>query len=79
MAQVRHSELLIGRKAVCEEFNISEEQFYTFLTLGMPMRKINRYWYGHRDNINEWFRRNIVPGDPITVDGSRASRLVGED
>lgn len=69
-------ELLIGVKTVCDEFKISEDQFYIFLGLGMPMRKINGRWYGHRLNISEFFRK-ITIGQPIEVDGKKIEEIAG--
>ena len=66
----KQNELMIGVKPVCDAFGITEDQFYMFLGLGMPMRKINNRWYGHRENISEWFRK-ITRGHPINLDCSR--------
>lgn len=72
----KNPELMIGIKQIRDEFEITEEQFYVFLTMGLPVRKINNRWYGHRENISEFFRR-ITVGQPIQVDGARAREIAG--
>lgn len=72
-------ELLVGIKSVCDEFKITEDQFYTFLGLGLPVRKINRLWYGHRENISQFFRKITVGGPPVCVDGARAKEISDGD
>lgn len=59
--------LLQGMKEVMEAFKLSRDQFYMFLNLGMPMRKINGRWYGHRENIKDFFRKSTI-GPPVEVD-----------
>jgi hypothetical protein len=71
-------ELMVGIKPVCDAFGISEEQFYMFLGLGLPMRKINGRWYGHRENISIFFKK-ITMGPPVSIDPARARELSGND
>ena len=59
--------LVIGAKDISTRFNITMKQFYIFLKLGLPVRKINGRWYGHEDNINDFFRAITKPGKPIIV------------
>lgn len=68
------SELMIGIKPVCDAFGITEDQFYMFLGMGLPMRKINGRWYGHRENINDFFRKATV-GKPLIVDNLKVREI----
>ena len=61
--------LLIGVKRIINRFEITTEQFYMFLKLGMPVRKINGRWYGHEKNI-ERFLEQVTIGKPIEVSTS---------
>jgi len=72
----KNTELLVGIKSICDEFQLTEEQFYMFLGMNMPLRKINGRWYGHRQNISDFFKR-ITVGDPVQLDGSRIKDLAG--
>ena len=76
MAVIDKTDLMIGMKAVCDGFGINQDQFYMFLGLGLPMRKINGRWYGHRANINDFFRK-VTIGKPVEVDGGRIKELAG--
>lgn len=66
---------MIGAKPVCDAFGISEKQFYMFLAMGMPMRKINGRWYGHRQNISDFFKL-VTQGKPITLDDEKAKEII---
>ena len=59
--------LLMGRGEIQEAFGWSLGQFYLFLRLGLPVRKINGCWYGHLENIDAWLRALLKPGKPINV------------
>ena len=67
---------MIGMKSVCDYFGINQDQFYMFLGLGMPMRKINGRWYGDRRNISDFFRQ-VTIGDPVNMDSLRIRDMAG--
>jgi len=47
--------LLKGIKAIMTAFDLNEQQFRMFVSLGLPVCKINGRWYGHFQTIDEWF------------------------
>ena len=65
--QVSAKRLLMGRGEIQQAFSWSVPQFYMFLRLGLPVRKINGCWYGHFENIDAWLRALLKPGRPIDV------------
>jgi hypothetical protein len=44
-------------KSITAEFDISVEQFYVFITLGLPATKVNGRWYAHYEKVGAWFKR----------------------
>ena len=58
-------ELLKGRKDICNEFELNHDQFYAFLRLGMPVRKINGRWWGYRENISKFFQKVTIGRDLV--------------
>ena len=51
------SKYLIGKKAFREHLaNSGDAQLDTFMSMGMPVLIHNGKWYGHSDNIDEWFK-----------------------
>lgn len=50
------SKLLVGIDQISEYLQISRNTFYEFVGSGMPARVINRRWYAHSDNLDEFFR-----------------------
>jgi len=77
VAAKKSTELMIGVKSICDEFGITDEQFYMFLGIGMPVRKINSKWFGHRANISDFFRKVTTAGDPIQLDARRIRDMTG--
>lgn len=71
------SNLLIGRDAICSAFGLSVDQFYTFCAMGMPVSKINNRLYGHREQIDLFFRQ-VTQGETITVDERKARHMIGD-
>lgn len=61
--------LLKGAKEVMERFDLNVAQFYMFLQLGMPMRKINGRWYGHEQNIEEFLK--LITNPYLGKDGGK--------
>jgi hypothetical protein len=70
--------LLMGRGEIQEAFRWTEGQFYLFLRLGLPVRKINGCWYGHWENIDAWLRALLKPGKPIDVRADTVPKEVME-
>lgn len=64
---MKKSGLLQGTKQILESWNISERQFYTFLQIGFPARKINGRWYCYKENGDRFFETVLVAGDPVEV------------
>lgn len=62
----KNNPLLQGIKSIGDRFNLNREQFYMFIKLGLPVRKINGRWYGHENNIDD-FLRVITKGKPLEV------------
>ena len=56
MSSRNGNKTLIGLKQILEYLDVSEPTFKTFIEWGMPARVINRRWYAHKDNIDEFFR-----------------------
>ena len=48
--------LLQGIDEICDRWKLTEKQFYMFVELGMPARKVQGRWYAHHQNVDEWFR-----------------------
>jgi len=69
---------MIGMKSVCDAFDINKDQFYMFLSLGMPMRKISGRWYGHKENISDFFKR-VTVGPPIEASSDRIRDIMEGD
>lgn len=69
--------LLKGVKDIMDRFSITEDQFYVFLGLGMPVRKINGRWYAHESNIDEFFREK-TQGKPVDVSVKAVKELLSK-
>lgn len=69
----------MGMGEIQQVFGWSQERFYMFLRLGLPVRKINGCWYGHFDNIDAWLRALLKPGKPIDVRTDSVPREVMEN
>jgi len=59
--------LLIGVDQIAERCGLSEKQFYVWLSLGLPARKVNGRWYAHQSNIDDYFRAVLKKGLDIEV------------
>jgi len=55
--------VFVGREAIMEAYGLTIHEFRHFVTLGMPVRYMfNRRYYGHKVNIDEFFRHiTLVP------------------
>jgi hypothetical protein len=65
-------------KVICDVFGLTDREFYIFVGLGMPVRKINGNWYGDEQNIYEFFRK-VTHGKPANVDAGEVKRMLGEE
>jgi predicted DNA-binding transcriptional regulator AlpA len=57
MSQKNGNKTLIGIGAICEYLDMSKPTLYSFIEMGMPARIVNKRWYAHKDNIDEWFKQ----------------------
>jgi hypothetical protein len=44
-------------RAIMDEYDLSRSMFNHFVRLGLPVRVEKGSFWGHKDNIDEWFRR----------------------
>ena len=44
-------------QAIMDEYDLSRPMFNHFIKLGMPVRVEKGCFWGHKDNIDEWFRQ----------------------
>lgn len=63
-----NSKLICGRKEITKVFGITHTAFYMFVQLDMPVKLINKRWYGYYDNIDEFFKKLLENGKPIDID-----------
>jgi hypothetical protein len=73
---MKNNPLLVGMKDIMERFSISEDQFYMFLGLGLPLRKINGRWYGHIENIDAFLRKATI-GPPANISSKDIKKKAG--
>lgn len=76
--QVNFARPLSGMKDIMETYGWSQEQFYMFLRLGLPARKINSRWYAHPANIDAFLRSLLSSSKPLTVDSGQPPRELQE-
>jgi hypothetical protein len=65
---MKSNKLLVGIKSIRDKFDLTEDLFYMFMKLGLPVRKINGRWFGHEDNIDT-FLKKVTVGPPIGQPG----------
>jgi hypothetical protein len=53
------SKILESRDNICTFLKIGKAIFYQLLAQGLPVKKIGRAWYGHRDVLEKWFRNYV--------------------
>jgi hypothetical protein len=59
-----HKKILVGRKEIMDYIGCCDKnRFYEWIKNGLPARVINSRWYGHVDNINQFFRVITVKPD----------------
>ncbi len=63
------TKLIQGKKSIMNAFLLSETRFYMFVKLNMPVRLINKRWYGYHDNIEAFFRKEMVSQPAIEING----------
>jgi len=51
------NKILNGRGEIEQYLNVSKRVFYQFLEMGLPARVINKRWYAHKDNVDEFFKK----------------------
>ena len=62
-------QLLRTATTICDRYELTRTDFNTFLKLGLPVRKINRCWWGWTGNLDRFFE-SITVGEPVSVDAS---------
>lgn len=55
--QKNGSNVLITLNEILEYMRVGKPSFYQFVDMGLPARVINGRWYAHKDNIDEFFKR----------------------
>ena len=53
---VASSKILIGKQAIMDYLQVSENTFLKFVRRGLPVRVIDKRYYAHQDNIDCYFR-----------------------
>jgi len=51
------SKLLITAGSIMQYLDISRPTFYKWLKKGMPATLIEKRWYAHQDNLDEFFKK----------------------
>jgi len=67
MLQKPEKKLLCSRQEIQDYYGISETVYYLFVEHGLPVRKINGRVYAYTENINEWLKKNLLPGPDVDV------------
>jgi hypothetical protein len=50
--------ILTGKEEIKAYIGIkSSELFMKFIASGMPAKQIDKHWYAHGDNLDDYFRR----------------------
>ena len=52
--------LLSGKYAILKHLGISDYLFGQFLQRGLPAIRINKRWFSHVDNLDQYFRQNTA-------------------
>ncbi len=71
MSEKNSSRTLIGLKSILKYLEMSEPTFKEFVRMGLPARVHRRYWYAHKDNIDDFFRhftRHHQKDDPMDAE-----------
>lgn len=51
-----------------QHYGMSRSAFDSYIQMGMPAVMINRAWHGHKNNIDEWFRKITAYSSMETVE-----------
>ncbi len=57
MSENNGSRTLIGLVDILNYMQIGKPMFYQFVEMGLPARVINKRWYAHKDNIDDFFKK----------------------
>ncbi len=63
------NKILIGKKAILDYLQLSENTFFKFVKRGLPVRVIENRYYAHTDNLDLYFQKLTI-GDGRVVDGA---------
>jgi hypothetical protein len=47
--------ILFGKQAILDYLQMSENTFFKFVRMGLPVRVIDRRYYAHKDNLDRYF------------------------
>ncbi|KKW12671.1 MAG: hypothetical protein UY48_C0010G0023 [Candidatus Gottesmanbacteria bacterium GW2011_GWB1_49_7] len=57
MADIKRDlNILTSRDEICAYLGVGKDLFNKFLALKMPVICIDSRWYGHRENIDAWWK-----------------------
>ena len=63
------NKILIGKKAILDYLQLSENTFFKFVKRGLPVRVIENRYYAHKENLDLYFQKLTI-GDGRVVDGA---------
>ena len=52
---VASNKILIGKQAIMDYLQVSENTFLKFVRRGLPVRVIDKRYYAHTDNLDRYF------------------------
>jgi len=61
------TKILIGKKAILDYLQLSENTFFKFVQRGLPVRVIENRYYAHTDNLDLYFQKLTI-GDGRVVE-----------
>jgi hypothetical protein len=78
--QITTGILLTSAGEIQAAYGWTRDQFVMFLALGLPVRKINKCWYGHSANIDKFLEALLkTQCKPIVVDTDKIPADMAED
>ena len=52
---VGSEKILFGKQAILDYLQMSENTFFKFVRMGLPVRVIDKCYYAHKDNLDRYF------------------------
>ena len=53
---VSSDKILMGKQAIMDYLQMSENTFFKFVGMGLPIRVIDKRYYAHKDNLDRYFQ-----------------------